>query len=496
MPTPATGTQPDTLTVSDEYLALLEAQYGATTDAWWAEAEAVARSLLSQQQPATICKLPPWGAIATFMAFNGVDEGLLKFWDRDWQPPALQDALAAALSVALQKAERVGNATAATTSGKARITSQDYLDALSDLGYSFRMNMLDDSIEVNNVRITDTVAAEIRTRMRDRGFREMQTLEDAYTAHAYQNRYHPVQAYLEGLSYDGGQHIAALASHFTDKYNQFGTWLQRWLVGAVARAYSSMRAGVQNRMLIIDGPQDVGKSFFTRWLCRDLPDLFVESAVDPDNKDHYIRLMRTWVWEVAELGSSMRRADREALKAFLSTERVTVRMPYGHHDLHKPALSSFIGTVNNESGILNDPTGSRRFFISHVTAIDWNYATTINPASVWAEARALFLAGEPWKLTPAEYDEANRINEEYEVQDPLDDLLQKNYEITGNSVDFVSTIDILDRLHLAGWKLGIPKAEAMALASVMRKCGLESKQMLIQGIRMRGYVGLRDRLIP
>ncbi len=490
------STQPDTVTISDVDLALLDAQYGVS-DAWWAEAEAVARAILSQQQPATICKLKPWNAIATFMAFNGVDDGLLKFWDRDWQPRRLQHALAGAISVAIQGVERAGGGTqGAAASGKTRITSQDYLDALADLGYSFRMNMLDDSIEVNNVRITDTVAAEIRTRMRDRGFREMQTLEDAYTAHAYQNRYHPVQAYLESLSYDGGQHIAALASHFTDKYNQIGAWLQRWLIGAVARAYSNMHAGVQNRMLIIDGPQDVGKSYFVRWLCQDLPDLFVELPIDPDNKDHHIRLMRTWVWEVAELGSSMRRADREALKAFLSTERVTVRMPYGHYDLHKPALASFIGTVNNESGILNDPTGSRRFFISHVTAIDWNYATTINPASVWAEARALYLANEPWKLTAAEYDRANQINEEYEVQDPLEDLLQRNYEVTNNPVDFVGTIDIIDRLHLAGWKLGIPRAEAMAISSAMRKHGLEVSKRMISGVRMNGYTGLRDRLIP
>jgi predicted P-loop ATPase len=61
----------------------------------------------------------------------------------------------------------------------------------------------------------------------------------------------------------------------------------------------------------------------------------------------------------------------EALKWFLTLETVTVRRPYGHFDLDKPALASFIGTVNDDgAGFLTDVTGNRRFRPTSLTTIN------------------------------------------------------------------------------------------------------------------------------
>ena len=122
-------------------------------------------------------------------------------------------------------------------------------------------------------------------------------------------------------------------------------------MGAVARAYQK----TQSRLLILDGEQGIGKSHFVRWLAAPVKrdDLYIEGPINPDDKDSLVRLMTVWLWEVAELGGTTRKSDREALKHFLSQEQVTVRRPYGRYDLVKPALSAFIGTVNNEAGILN-----------------------------------------------------------------------------------------------------------------------------------------------
>ena len=76
-------------------------------------------------------------------------------------------------------------------------------------------------------------------------------MEDAYTAHAWSNRYHPIRDYLMDLKYDGQDHIGHFASYFTDEHNVFGKWIRRWLVGACAR----VMAGEQNRVLVIDGIQ-------------------------------------------------------------------------------------------------------------------------------------------------------------------------------------------------------------------------------------------------
>ena len=160
------------------------------------------------------------------------------------------------------------------------------------------------------------------------------------------------------------------------------------MIGAVARAYT----GKQNAVLVLDGPQDIGKSQFARWLCP-LPGLFKDGGINPDNKDDNLLAIRSFVWEVSELGATTRRADVEALKGFLSREQFTLRPAYAHFDVVKPGLASFVGTVNNSSGIFSDPTGSRRYWTTTVTSIDWTYTQHVTLSQVWAEAVAAYRAG-------------------------------------------------------------------------------------------------------
>ena len=232
-------------------------------------------------------------------------------------------------------------------------------------------------------------------------------------------------------------------------------------------------------------------------LCSGVPDYFVEGPISPDSKDDQIRLINKWLWEVAELGSTTRKADREALKYFLTMEKVVVRVPYGHNDIVKPALASFIGTVNNEGGILNDPTGSRRFLLTHITDIDWSYSKTIDVNQVWAEAFYLYVSGENWKLEQAEKELSQEINDRYQIEDPLLDLIVTTYDIDIERQDWaVPTNAILDALHTKGWRLNTPRAEAMALATEMKKLGIQTGRITdpATGKQVRGYSGVQARL--
>lgn len=306
-------------------------------------------------------------------------------------------------------------------------SSVEILKSLRDLGYNFRMRALDDLIEVNGQPLSDPLRAEIRTRMRDLGYKGLTAIEDAYTAWAYRRQYHPVKDYLNRLTWNGQSHIADLAAYFQDHHQAlyqevtntpdytgsmlFYLWLRRWLIGAVGKALDSR----QNVMLVLDSHQAAGKSFFVRWLGSVLPDYFSEAPLNPDDKDSWIRLMSIFVWELGELGSVTRRSDREALKHLITTRLVTVRKPYHRFDTIKPALASLIGTINNEAGFLTDPTGNRRFLVCRLTGIDWAYAQKIDPHQVWAEAVALYKAGEPCLPIADETRLQNAINDEYMV---------------------------------------------------------------------------------
>lgn len=388
-------------------------------------------------------------------------------------------------------AERVA-APASTTEGERRKTpmSAEFIKTLTDMGYTFRLNATTDDVEVNGEPISDVVRAEIRVRMRDADYRRhLAAIEDAYVTAAAANAYHPVRDYLAGLTYDGLGHIDALAAHFEDTHGVFATYLKRWLVGAVARTMATATTGAQNAMLAIDGGQGIGKSYFVRWLCSPVPGMFVDAPIVPGDKDCDILLMSAWIWEVSELGATTRKADRESLKAFISKELVTVRKPYGHYPVRKPALASFIGTVNNESGILSDPTGNRRFNVCTVTAIDWAYTKAVNLDALWAEALALYRAKEPWQLTRDEMRRAAEVNEEFMAEDPIEGLLRKHFGLDGADGDWLPTTNILGALQNCGLT-GSTRGNAMALSATMKRLGLKRYRLN----KVWGYYGVKVKL--
>lgn len=367
----------------------------------------------------------------------------------------------------------------------------DYINVYNQLGYTFRLCELDDRVEVNGAPLSDALEAEMKSSLRDLGLWRVEVARDYYITEAARNRYHPVHDYFKQLAWDGQDHIAALAAYFTDAHNAFDVVLRLWLVGVVAKTFEAART----RMLILDGPQNIGKSSFARWLASPLIKHFYEGAINPDSNDHKIRLMRTFIWEVSELGSTMRRQDIEALKAFLTQRQVSVRLPYAHHDVHKPALASFIGTVNNIGGILADPTGNSRFMTVNLTGIDWQgYVEHINVHKVWAQAHHLYRNNAPWEPAAEQLELVTAINDSYEVQDPVEDLIAKHFEIDPNQEDwFTPTLDVIQVLHDNGWRGNSPRAEAMLIAPSMKRLGLEKDLRWQVGCKQRGYVGLVKR---
>jgi len=373
--------------------------------------------------------------------------------------------------------------------------SAEYLEALARLGYRFHMNAIDDTIEVNGLPITDPLRALIRTRMRDAGYKKVSEIEDAYIAWAYyKNQYHPVKNWLNGLKWDGGAHIAALASYFRDDHEEvfkefypgdtytyngyyvFYCWLHRWLIGAVAKVLDAR----QNVMLVLDGPQGCGKSHFVSWLGSVLPEFFIEAPINPDDKDSWLRLISKFVWEVGEFGASFRRSDREALKNFITTRIVTLRKAYGKYDTIKPAMASLIGTINNEAGFLTDPTGNRRFLICRLVGINWQYITEVDPCQVWAEAVALYRQQEPWTLTSEEAEMHDRINEGYTLENPLEEMLWQHFVYNAVLEIWTPAMQIVTQLELLGLR-GHQGQHLKDLSIAMKKVGAKKGRPSLPG---------------
>jgi hypothetical protein len=428
----------------------------------------VAESINANQKPG---QLPPgaepWRTIHGHIMANGsTPEQAFESALGLWQAP-IQAALQSLVSLAVGKQAHPTNQP--RTTKKKRHKTADYVAVLKQLGYSVRMNDMNDDIEINGERLRDGVLSKIKCQLSDRGFFK-DDVEDVIRSEAENNRYHPLREYINQLAWDGQPHIATLAGHIKDEKGIFGTWIRRWLIGAVGK----IREQEENVTLILDAPQDIGKSWLARWLCP-LPRFFIEMPANFNDKDNQIRMMSVLVWELSEFGQTIRRNDRETLKSFLTIREVRARKPFGRMDIVKPVTCNFIGTANNDSGLLDDPTGSRRFVIAKITQIDFGYRS-LDVNQVWAEANAAWLSGERGRLTDDEKKISLEINEHYEIDDPIEQELRRIYRIDkSNLIWWTSTRDIVERLET---KLKYPstKSLTMALSESMTRIGLRKKK--------------------
>ena len=215
---------------------------------------------------------------------------------------------------------------------------------------------------------------------------------------------------------------------------------------------------------------------------------------------HELRLINNFIWEAGELGHVVRKADREALKRFITTELVTVRPHYAIDDIKKPAIASFIGTINDEgTGFLNDPTGNRRYVVTTITQIDWSY-TKMDVNDIWGQAFELYLQGEPWMLTIDEARRRDEINAAYQQEEPFETMIAAKFEIDSSKADepewAMTTPDIL-------WYLDVDSTRrdfTMRTSAALKGEGLEKdknkqagKNRTGEQIRARFWRGIRVR---
>lgn len=377
-------------------------------------------------------------------------------------------------------------------------------------GYDLWLNDMDESVWNGDERMNDADRAVLRMTARDGGYakaRLLSALDDAIVALATRRRRHPVREYLTGLQWDGTDHIARLSSYFDDRHEPityrdgakrtvFHAFLRRWLVSAVAKMFGDESAARSNFVLVLAGEQNAGKSHFASWLCP-LPGYFVEKHIAPDDKDCSLQRTRAWVWEVMELGATTGRANIEALKGHITATKVTERKAYGHFDTVRPAVASYIGTVNPDGGgFLADQTGNRRFAVVDVEHINWRYADQVDVHQAWAQAMHLWRQ-EPrgYRFAPEEGTVQASNAEAHMAPDIMADMLARTYQIDPKQTGWRATSsEILDTLRTyAGLSHGQDKSQGVYLARTLKK------EWGIVGKRSHGatvYQGLTNKANP
>jgi len=227
------------------------------------------------------------------------------------------------------------------------------------------------------------------------------TMREVFGVVARGNSVDPVKVWLESLVWDKTPRLHSWLHRYcgatdTKLNGAFGT---RWLISGVARAFTP---GCQvDHVLVLEGKQGTGKSSLLRELFRGH---YRGGIGDKDlmNKDTLMLISSAWGVELAEM-ASVKKADVDSLKQFLTECVDHYRPPYGTEVIANPRRCIFAATTNEDEW-LRDGTGNRRFWPVNTGEID--LAGLIRDrAQLWAEAVEQYREGRPWHMVPGVDDE-------------------------------------------------------------------------------------------
>lgn len=220
--------------------------------------------------------------------------------------------------------------------------------------------------------------------------------KDAILAVAAERSYHPIKEYLDHLpEWDGIDRVETLLiDYFNATDNSYTRAVTRkMMVAAVARIH---HPGTKfDSVLILNGPQGIGKSTFFAKLAGDW---FSDSLTLTDMKDKAgpEKLQGYWILELGEL-AGMRKTDVEVVKSFISRSDDKYRASYGVNVESHPRQCIIVGSTNAESGFLRDITGNRRFWPVRISGDGKRKAwqmSVYDVEQIWAETLVLYAKGE------------------------------------------------------------------------------------------------------
>ena len=293
---------------------------------------------------------------------------------------------------------------------------------------------------------------------------------DIFAYIAEENAYDPVRNYLDAV-YDNEKQIdiSNLATRYLGTNNPlYDIFVKKMLISAVARIYEN---GCKvDTALILKGDQGIGKSSFFNTLAGEW---FDDSMGDGKSKDDWLRLYRCWFQEWGEIDRIFLKRVASEVKAFLSKSNDSFRVPYGRSTKRYERRAIIVGSTNNDE-FLNDPTGSRRFWVIPCEGKINLSLLEKERSQIWASAVQAYKDGEQWWLTEEEEKLSRQNNEVYQELDIwtgiVENWLEKNYTDLG-----FTTLEVLENaIDLEPEKMD--KRSQMRVANLLKNLGYEQNK--------------------
>lgn len=324
-------------------------------------------------------------------------------------------------------------------------------------------------------------------------------LSSFVTSLAKQNSLNPVKHYLEGL---WQQHTPPEQPAASSIIEQLGkevlglqsdlelTYLKKFLVGAVARAYEP---GCKlDTLFVLTGGQGKGKTTFFQNLFS--INWFATMGEVANEREELMTFHQHWCCEYGEFETAAGKKAVSAMKNFLSRQKDSFREPYAREATDHLRAFILCGT-SNETEFLNDPTGNRRFWVAALTK-KVNQAWVLdNRDALWLEAVQLYKAQCIWWLNDEEQVRQEEVTKAHSIKSETYDLivawLQGETPCNGTSYDKYkgegfTTTHILDKVLPQNQNR---KQAEMEASKVLKSLGLTKKQVKQGGVRPYVWLG-------
>lgn len=249
-------------------------------------------------------------------------------------------------------------------------------------------------------------------------------IEDMVKVVANENRYHPVCDFLNSLQWDGQERIRYCMKRFLGAEADDYTYevLKLFLLGAISRAF---KPGCKFEvMLCLVGGQGAGKSSFFRLLAIN-DDWFTDDLRKLDDDNVYRKLQGHWMVEMPEMLATANTKCIEEIKAFLSRQKETYKIPYETHPADRKRQCVFGGSSNTLDFLPLDRTGNRRFLPvmvyperAEVHILENETESRAYIVQMWAEAMEIYRSGEfKLKLSPAMQEHLKEYQRDFMPED-------------------------------------------------------------------------------
>lgn len=262
------------------------------------------------------------------------------------------------------------------------------------------------------------------------GLANEKRIDDAIKVVANENRYHPVQDYLNALQWDGVERIPYGLHHFlgAEVSNYTYEVMKLFMMGTNSRVF---RPGIKFEvMLCLVGGQGAGKSTLLRFLAMN-DDWFTDDLKKMDDDNVHRKLQGHLIVEFPEMVAILNAKNVEDTKSFMSRQKDTYKTPYDKHPKNHKRQFVFAGSSNSLDFLPMDRSGNRRFLpiqcnanVAEVHILDDEKASRDYIAQMWAEAMEIYRSGKYQLRLPKEVqDELYEYQKRFMQEDTQKELI-------------------------------------------------------------------------